>query len=133
MYKWTSDLSVGNHLIDSEHQHLFELLEQFYAGMKGQVAPIDLLSLTKGLIEYAEKHFADEEAYMKKINYPDMERHVALHRAFIGQVNEFYGKMQSKKLVLTLEVTNFVKEWLVAHIKGEDTKIIKHSRSISSM
>ena len=42
MYKWNSDLSVGNHLIDSEHQHLFELLDQFYAGLKGQVAPIDL-------------------------------------------------------------------------------------------
>ena len=60
-----------------------------------------------------------------------MERHMALHRAFIEKVNTFYDKMQARKLVLTIEVTNFIKEWLVAHIKGEDTKIIKHSKSVS--
>lgn len=123
MYKWTTDLAVNNQLIDSEHQHLFELLDRYYLGLKGDKDKMELLQLVKGLIDYAQIHFNDEEALMKRIGYPEIEQHQHLHHQFMRKVNDFYDKLQSGKLILTLEVTNFVKNWLVAHIKSEDVKI----------
>ncbi|MBN2742998.1 hemerythrin [Breznakibacter xylanolyticus] len=123
MYEWTTDLAVDDLLIDKEHQHLFELLERYYLGLKGQKAPMDLLLLVKGLIDYAQTHFSHEEALMLKSGYPDIERHKQLHRTFMLKVNDFYTKLSDGKLVLTLEVTNYIKNWLVAHIKSEDVKI----------
>ncbi len=123
MYKWTTDLAVNNQLIDSEHQHLFELLDRYYLGLKGDKDKMELLQLVKGLIDYAQIHFNDEEALMLRIGYPDLKAHQQLHQQFMRRVNDFYEKLQSGKLILTLEVTNFVKNWLVAHIKSEDVKI----------
>jgi hemerythrin len=131
LYQWTTDLSVGNHLIDSEHQHLFELLDNFYESLKGKQAPMDLLALIKGLLDYAEVHFADEEAFMAQVGYPDMENHRQLHRDFMQKTNDFYAKLQSGKLLLTLEVTNFIKDWLVAHIKGQDVKVVRYAKAQS--
>jgi hemerythrin len=131
MYKWTSDLSVGNHLIDSEHQHLFGLLDNFYESLKGKQAPMDLLALIKGLLDYAEVHFADEEAYMIQVDYPEINKHQQLHRDFMLKATDFYDKLKSGKLLLTLEVTNFIKDWLVSHIKGEDMKVVKFAKVAS--
>jgi len=38
----------------------------------------------------------------------------------IKWTSEFYDKYQSGKLILSLEVTNFIKEWITNHIKQED-------------
>ncbi|MFT3740784.1 MAG: bacteriohemerythrin [Breznakibacter sp.] len=132
MYKWTADLSVGNNLIDQEHKHLFELLEKFYLSMMGKSSKIDLLDLVKGLCDYAQVHFADEEAFMTQVNYPELENHAALHKDFMEKANDFYEKLQSGKLLLTIEVTNFIKDWLVSHIKGEDMKIVQYAKTITS-
>ena len=132
MYKWTTDLSVGNDLIDNEHKHLFELLEKYYLSLMGKSSKIDLLDLVKGLRDYAQVHFADEEAFMDKVNYPGLATHTMLHREFLDKVNDFYGKLQSGKLLLTIEVTNFVKDWLVAHIKTQDLKIVQYAKSATT-
>ncbi|WP_255433983.1 bacteriohemerythrin [Carboxylicivirga sp. M1479] len=117
---WTKDLSVDNKVIDKEHQQLFALIDNFYAGIKDNSPRERLEELILGLVDYTKIHFKNEEDYMVEINYPDLAKHQALHQSFIDKVNNYYERLKNGKLILSIEVTNYLKDWLVNHIKGSD-------------
>lgn len=129
MYKWTPDLSLGNDAIDKEHQQLFELLDHYYNGLVNNGPRMELIELINSMLEYANLHFANEETLMYNLKYPDVEHHIELHRSFAAQATEFYEMVSQGRLLLTLQVTNYIKDWLVDHIKGEDFKLIVYAKS----
>ena len=120
MIKWTSEYQMNIPDIDKEHQSLFEKLNEFYDGMENGSSKERLGELIKGLLDYAKIHFSNEEKYMESIGFPGLEKHRKEHESFIRKATEFYDKYQSGKLILSLEVTNFIKEWITHHIKSED-------------
>lgn len=125
---WTEDLSVNNVNIDNEHKQLFALLDDFYKGIMENSPKLRLQELIKGLLEYTQTHFAREEAYMQRLGFPEFEAHKKQHDLFIDKANTFYTKMTEGKMILSLEVTNFLKDWLVTHIKGSDQKYARYAR-----
>nr|WP_319400017.1 bacteriohemerythrin [uncultured Carboxylicivirga sp.] len=122
MHMWTNDLSVNNVDIDNEHKKLFNLLTSFYKGIQSNSPKLELEELINGLLEYTQTHFSREENYMKRISYPYFDDHKAEHEAFIEKATNFHKKMSEGKMILSLEVTNFLKDWLVNHIKISDQK-----------
>jgi len=120
--KWSTDYQVNHPEIDKEHQSLFKILNDFYQGIQQEYSKEKLADLIKGLLEYAQIHFTHEEAYMQSVGFPELEYHKKEHEAFIKKANDFYKKYTSGRLILSLEVTNFIKEWITHHIKNEDKK-----------
>jgi hemerythrin len=120
MLKWSSEYLVNHPEIDQEHQSLFELLNRFYQGLSDGSPKEKLANLIKGLIDYAKIHFSNEEAYMQSINFPKLDAHRKEHEAFLKKASEFYEKYKDGKLILSLEVTNFIKTWISHHIMTED-------------
>ena len=118
--QWTTDLSVRNSRIDTEHQRWIELFNNFYSGIAEGKPKERLEELILGMLDYTRYHFNSEEAFMQSINYPDIQKHKEEHAAFIGKIEEFHQKFVNGKMLLSLEVTNFLKNWLVNHIKGSD-------------
>src|SRR5690554_6538772 len=129
LIQWTEDLSVGNPTIDKEHQKWISLLNDFYEGLKAGKSKEKLTELVLGMLEYTKYHFADEERYMKSIGYPDLEKHKEKHDFYVKKITEFYEKIQNNKLLLSLEVTNFLKTWLINHIKGTDQKYAEFAKN----
>ena len=122
LIKWTADLSVKNDELDQEHQRWIELLNGFYEGLKEGRSKEALSELIMGMIDYTNYHFNSEENYMESIGYPDLDKHKILHNEYIGKLNEYYDKIVSVTMILSIEVTNYLKNWLVNHIKGTDQK-----------
>ena len=120
--KWSTDYQVNNTEIDKEHQSLFDILNDFYKGIQDGSSKEKLARLIEGLLEYAQIHFTHEEEYMQSVNFPGLDAHKKEHEAFMKKTNKFYEKYTSGKLLLSLEVTNFIKEWITHHIKNEDKK-----------
>lgn len=118
--QWTTDLSVRNSRIDTEHQRWIELFNNFYSGIAEGKPKERLEELILGMLDYTRYHFNSEEALMQSINYPDIQKHKEEHAAFISKIEEFHQKFVNGKMLLSLEVTNFLKNWLVNHIKGSD-------------
>jgi hemerythrin len=129
MIEWTIEYSVNYPSIDEEHKKLFSLLDNFYTSLQSGSSKEELVRLIKGLLDYANEHFKNEEAYMKSIGYPSFERHRAEHQAFIEKTDDFYEKISSGKLILSVEVTNFIKNWITHHIKSEDKQYAKFAAS----
>lgn len=120
MIKWSPEYMLNHPKIGKEHQKLFEMLNAFYQGIKDGSSKKKLAELIKGLLDYSNIHFANEEAYMESIGFPDIDKHKEEHEAFTRKATDFYNKYTSGKMILSLEVTNFIKDWISHHIKNED-------------
>ena len=72
--------------------------------------------------EYAQIHFADEEALLRELHYPDYERHKQEHDQFIGRLAEMRAKMAQGKGAVGFELAQFLKGWLIKHIMEVDQR-----------
>ena len=122
MIRWTSEFSVGVPEMDKEHQYLFSALNDFYEGLKQGAPKENLNKLVDNLVYYTKLHFAHEEKIMKTAEYPGYENHKDEHRDFIEKATEFQQKFNDGKLLVSLEVTGFIKDWITNHIMTEDKK-----------
>ena len=122
--EWTSDLSVGVGIVDEQHKRLFELIDDFYANIQSKSPAERMNVLIKALKDYSVKHFTEEEALMRKAEYGEYDIHKQQHDAFIAKVEDFAVRYNAGKLILTVEITNFIKDWLIKHISIMDKKYI---------
>jgi hemerythrin len=120
--EWETKYSVGILSIDAQHQHLFELINQFYESIRQKHTEQALADLLKGLLDYTKTHFLTEENYLKKYQYPLYEKHLAKHGEFIERLHEMQIRFQNRQLLLPIEIAEFVKQWLAGHVLGEDQR-----------
>jgi len=117
---WNDGYSVKIVSIDEQHKKLFDMINIFYVSVKEGTHREKLIELVTGLKEYTEFHFTHEEKLMKDNGYTALSSHKAEHEKFVNKVREFLDKVESGKLIISVEVTNFLKDWLINHIKGTD-------------
>ena len=130
MYEFTKDCMIGIKEIDDEHKKLFDMINDAIA-LSDKTDDVKGIAknLIKNLKDYAAVHFAHEEAYMKKINDPELESQVKEHKAFAEKVNNFdidtSSDEASKKSLNDILV--YMVQWLYKHILGSDIMIGKLS------
>lgn len=120
---WTPDLSVGITEIDNQHKKLFETINHFYEGLAN---PADnkkaIGELITAVKDYTVYHFKTEESYLEKFHYPETPKQKQLHREFIAKIDDVKSRFDSGKMVISMEITAFLKDWITSHIKLEDMK-----------
>ena len=118
---WSDALSVGIPEIDDEHRALLETLNALEKAATSQDQ-----SAVAGYLEvigkHAIDHFAHEERLMRLNNYPDLSAHKMEHDALTRQVLQFQTDFQSGKVAMTVQLLNFLKDWLENHIKKSDMR-----------
>lgn len=126
MFTFTNDCLIGVSEIDDEHKKLFELIASIDTAIKSNDNPVaNAMILINELKQYAVSHFAHEEAYMERINDPELARQKKEHAAFIEKVNSYsYADVtdESAKAII-LELLEFLSKWLMGHILGSDILI----------
>jgi hemerythrin len=123
--KWDDSLSVQIQEIDDQHKKLISLLNNFYTELQDGSVREKLGKLLDGLLEYTDFHFTTEENYMQKFNFEGFENHKREHAAFIEKVQDVKKRYDEGKMVVSPEVTNYIKDWLVKHIKGTDQEYVQ--------
>lgn len=122
---WTPSLSVGVDMIDEQHKEWFTRAENlFEAGKKGQ-AKEEVGKMLEFLDSYTRKHFADEEKYMKSINYPAYDEQKKAHEGFIAQLDKLRVDYEESggSLSVIIGANKMVIDWLTKHISNMDKKI----------
>lgn len=123
LMEWTTKMSVGVTQFDDEHKKLVAMVNELFDAVQGGRGKDALGKILDGLIAYTKTHFANEERFMQQHGYPDMAAHRAEHEALARQVVEVQQKYHSgATATLSMEVMNFLKNWLVKHIQGTDRK-----------
>jgi len=119
---WNENLSVKIVSIDEQHKKLIALINQFYENVSHRSNDENISLLIKGMKEYTQMHFDNEEKYMTQFNYPDYISHKREHDLFIKKVTDVEEKVSKVKIIVSFEITSFLKDWIKNHIQGSDKK-----------
>jgi hemerythrin len=119
---WNNTLSVNIESIDKQHQKLIDLINDFYDNLQKRQNKENIVTLIAGMKDYTCKHFMAEERLMKQHAYPDYEAHKCEHDAFIAKVTDLETRHNKGTLIVSFEITSFLKDWLKNHIQGVDKK-----------
>lgn len=119
---WTDSLSVKIESIDNQHKVLIDLINDFYQKITSEHKKENLIKLIDGLRNYTVQHFTHEEKYMKQLNYPDFVNHKKEHTEFVNAVNDYIERIEAGKLIISVEITNYLKSWITDHILVTDKK-----------
>ena len=129
--QWTSDLSVNQPDMDLQHQKLFDLMAFLYSN--ADAAKIDIDRAVKSLIDYTYVHFAQEEAYLKSISYPNIEIHRNGHKYIFSIVDKLVADLSmGDQRLFVKELYNLISEWLVNHIIHEDMAYARYASGLSN-
>ena len=101
---------------DTQHQVLFDLIDQL------QHKQMDS-SVFKRLSDYAEHHFALEEAYMERIDYPGRDAHIDAHNKFRKELATMLEEHHHYDEQLRRSLSLFLSEWLKRHVLGIDKQL----------
>lgn len=126
MFIFTEDCMIGVDEIDAEHKKLFELISNVDKALKGNENAIEnAVLLINELKQYAVNHFAHEEAYMEKINDPELNRQKKEHATFVEKINtyNFSDVTEESAKEIVLELLEYLSRWLMGHILGSDILI----------
>ncbi len=131
MFQFTEDCLLGVEEIDEEHKRLFLLLHEGLDMLHNNYSA-DRYSQIKGLLEeledYAEQHFAHEEAYMEKLCDPELILQRSQHMFFREKILDFLMQNiddQEQQYQMLDELIHFLARWLYHHIIGSDLLIGK--------
>ncbi|HKJ77385.1 MAG TPA: bacteriohemerythrin [Gammaproteobacteria bacterium] len=122
-YHWSDTLKVGHAAIDGDHRRLVSLVNQLHDAMKAGKGRDQCGDVLDELIEYANTHFKREEALMERAGFEGMARHKANHDKLLEQVRRLRADFYDEKLSLTMDLMNFLKDWLNNHIMGQDKEL----------
>ncbi len=122
LFEWKDNYSVGSKSIDNQHKKLIQFINEFYENITIKSNKELISALIKEMKEYTVFHFNYEEVYLEKLGFKEMEEHKLEHVKFIEKVNNFEARFNSKKIILSYEITSFLKNWLKHHILIEDMK-----------
>jgi hemerythrin-like metal-binding domain len=120
--QWSRWMSVGIEELDADHRDLVEIVNKL-ATDENRNAPDVIEAILDELIHYTKSHFAREEEYMQRANYPTFTAHKALHDALTRQVEAYRERFHAERNTIPgEEVFNFCADWLGKHILKEDTR-----------
>jgi hemerythrin len=122
LINWHPSFSVQVEELDEQHQLLVKMINDLYDAMNVGKDKQILGKLINQLVIYATMHFAREEHYFEKYEYPEIDFHKEEHDDFEDKVSEFERDFLNGSQNLSHEIMGFLGKWLVNHIMGSDKK-----------
>ena len=123
---WREALRVGHARIDAEHEEFAGLIQQLCGASDAALAPA-----LEALLVHAQAHFADEDAWMQRLDFPAKDCHQSEHRAVLATAQGVRRRLQAGE---TRPVRQFAAElaaWFPPHVQHLDSAlaqwICKHS------
>ncbi len=128
MPSWNEGLKIGVPQIDEQHKTLFDAVDVLFAACAQGKGRQEIGKTLDFLVQYAAKHFADEEVVQKNCGYPKCEEHKHMHEDFKVQVaslkQEFHAT--GPTVAMVAKMNTILSGWLVNHIKNVDSEITRY-------
>lgn len=127
-FQWSDELSVGNRLIDQDHQELIALVNELHSAAEARSGADVLERTLQRLFVYTQEHFQREEFLMAHINFPDFEAHRKQHQELIDQVALLRDAFKRGQLDVATSTSKVLRYWLVHHIMRSDRMLAVAAR-----
>ena len=124
MFEWKDEYSVQVGSIDAQHRTLFQIGAELHGAMLSGQGRVITNRILDRLVQYTAMHFAHEERLMRLNNYPDLAAHQVLHKALTDKVLKFQAEVQGGRAAVTVQLLQFLTDWLQNHIRNTDQKYV---------
>jgi hemerythrin-like metal-binding protein len=119
---WRAAYASGNALMDAQHRELFRLANEALCLVTGGANGAEVTRLLWAVKNACEEHFADEEALLANVHYPEIGRHARLHADLLRRIEALLDKCMQGELD-PRDVTVFVAHDVIAgHMLREDRR-----------
>jgi hemerythrin len=122
--EWKDSYKIGDPEVDAQHQHLFELINELAAVDSMH----DLRPLVMQIYKATREHFELEEALMRRVNYPDIDAHIAHHAKLLGRLN-LLSMDVGKGHMSRPAISSLMNEWALCHVTEDDALLSRYLAS----
>ncbi|MFQ3574504.1 MAG: bacteriohemerythrin [Thermodesulfovibrionales bacterium] len=119
---WGDEYKLNIAEIDAQHKKLFEMVNDLHSAIKTGKGRDLLGDILSKLLIYCDTHFITEERYMKNYGYPEYIQHKKQHDDLTRQTKDFHDKFKENNSDITLDLMDFLKNWLHNHILVVDKR-----------
>jgi hemerythrin len=129
---WTDNLSVGVKDFDEDHKRIIRIVNELHGAIedakdRGMVEPEEIEIALHRLENYVHYHCAQEEIFMQKTGYPELEEHEQEHRTFRAMVAAMQERFRgSTRTSDAIELMQALHDWVTHHIFVTDKKFTAH-------
>jgi hemerythrin len=124
LFPWTDKLKTGIPKIDEQHKKLIDHINGLNDAMREKKGKEAVGRVLDGLKEYTEYHFAFEEKALERNSYPGLEDQRRSHETYVAKLQELTLQFRRNELGISIDVMNFVSDWIRKHIMQEDMKYV---------
>jgi hemerythrin len=122
MIEFDDDLLTHVEEMDKQHMRLVALLINVYELLK-EGKKEEATELFKGeLLSYVEYHLSEEEKFMEKIGYPELDNHRKVHDMFRREIYNLAPYIEKADPKAFREALSYAWGWLYKHIAKTDKK-----------
>jgi hemerythrin len=119
-FEWVDDYTVNIDEIDAQHKRLVAMLDDLYEAIKAGKGSSALDKILSEMVDYSKTHFATEEYYMTKYDFPGYAAHKKEHDSFAVKACELQQRTCKRTIAITMETANYLMDWLRDHVLGTD-------------
>ncbi len=125
MLEWNPEYASGSDLIDEQHKELFKRVNSLLTACQEGHSRQEVDIAVKFVEEYVVMHFATEEEYMEKYQYPQTADHKDQHNELVESFLKMKERLAHSKLLLpeVLSLHNFLVDWARLHTMKTDKEL----------
>ncbi len=119
---WSSSYSVGVAVLDAEHRHFFDLLNQLYDSiMDGSASDAKAHTIIDQVFDFAVEHCSREEQMLEAAHFPHIAE-IRQHHEYLRRTIQELRTRLIERGGISMELANFLMEWVLEHVLKEDKK-----------
>ena len=125
--QWNDSYKVGHKIVDFDHMTLVNITNELFMRVDRGFSDEEIAQTITLLIDYVERHFEREEELFVNSDYPDVDKHLAMHADITKTVKDIALVYKTKPDAINIqEVLDFLKKWLLNHIMKADQGYVEY-------
>ena len=117
---WKSEYSLGIPAVDHEHEELFALINDLYAGLFEPGSETTVMDFLGELFSKISSHFALEEKVMRDGRYAGYPAHKSDHERLLDEVRDLMDDYEDGRYVDLDRFAGELEHWFSAHFSTHD-------------
>ena len=119
-FEWKDSMSVSQPMIDRDHRKLIQYVNEMHTAMMAGKGKDIVGAILNKLVVYTKDHFGREEIVWKSGRYGGLDKHKKEHADLLKTVTEFKVKYDKGTAALSVDLMDFLRDWLSNHILKSD-------------
>ena len=125
-FPWSENNHIDIQEVDEQHKALAGLVNRLHEALGEGQDKASLRATLDHLAESTRGHFLLEESLMRLTHYPGFDIHKQQHEDLMERMRTLQLYLDGEDTTITLDVLEFLREWLILHITDSDKRFGQH-------